>query len=139
MKTFMAFPICSLVFILLVSVVYFYKPRIKSIENSIYKWLVVSNIIGLILEILCYFAVDLVTEHYFISIVILKLYVVYIFVWSVIFNVYVFVVSHKNYDKKDNSLNIYFNKVKRITILASIIISIIMLMLPIEIFNDGKL
>ena len=112
MKTFMAFPICSLVFILLVSVVYFYKPRIKSIENSIYKWLVVSNIIGLILEILCYFAVDLVTEYYFISIVILKLYVVYIFVWSVIFNVYVFVVSHKNYDKKDNSLNIYFNKVK---------------------------
>ena len=129
MKTFMAFPICSLVFILLVSVVYFYKPRIKSIENSIYKWLVVSNIIGLILEILCYFAVDLVTEHYFISIVILKLYVVYIFVWSVIFNVYVFVVSHKNYDKKDNSLNIYSNKVKRITILASIIISIIMLMI----------
>ena len=52
MKTFMAFPICSLIFILLVSVVYFYKPRIKSIENSIYKWLVISNIIGLILEIL---------------------------------------------------------------------------------------
>jgi len=95
MKTFMAFPICSLIFITLVATMYFFKPHIKSIENKIYKWLVISNIIGLILEILCYFAVDLVSEYYLISMAILKLYVVYIFVWSMIFNVYVFIVSHK--------------------------------------------
>lgn len=139
MKTFMAFPICSLIFITLVAVVYFSKPRIKSLENSIYKWLVISNIIGLILEIGCYFAVNLVTSQYLISIAILKLYVVYIFVWSIIFNVYVFIVSHKDYNKKDNSLDEYFKKVKKYTILGGLTASIIMLMLPIEIFNEGNL
>ena len=139
MKTFMAFPICSLIFITLVAVVYFSKPRIKSLENSIYKWLVISNIIGLILEIGCYFAVDLVNTQYLISIAILKLYVVYIFVWSIIFNVYVFIVSHKDYNKKDNSLDEYFWKVKKYTILGGLTASIIMLMLPIKIFNEGNL
>ena len=85
MKTFMAFPICSLIFITLVSVVYFSKPRIKSIENSIYKWLIICNIFGLILEILGYFAVDTVTNFYLISMLILKFYVVYIFIWSIKF------------------------------------------------------
>lgn len=139
MKTFMAFPICSLIFITLVSVVYFSKPRIKSIENSIYKWLIICNIFGLILEILCYFAVDTVTNFYLISMLILKLYVVYIFIWSIIFNVYVFIVSHKDYNKNDNSLNLYFNKLKKITLGVSLVASFIMLMLPIEIFNDGNL
>ena len=139
MKTFMAFPICSLIFILLVSVVYFYKPRIKSIENSIYKWLVISNIIGLILEILCYFAVDLASTYYLPSIIILKSYVVYILIWSMIFNVYVFMVSKKNYDKKDAALQVYFQKAKKYTLIVATIISIILYFLPIYIFKDGGL
>ena len=108
MKTFMAFPLCSLLFIILVAIVYFNKPRIKSYENEIYQWLIICNIIGLILEILCYFAVDYVTIYNLISIAILKLYVVYIFVWTMIFNIYVFMVSSKNYNQSVSTNEIYF-------------------------------
>ena len=139
MKTFMAFPVCSLMFISLVAIVYFFKPHISSKENSIYKWLIISNVIGLILEILCYFAVDLVKTQYLLSISILKLYVVYIFVWSMIFNAYVFLVSHKSYNQKDKVLDDYFKKLKKFSIISTTVLSIIMLMLPIKIFNEGGL
>lgn len=139
MKTFMPFPVCSLLFISLVAIVYFLKPHIKTIENKIYRWLVISNILGLILEILCYFAVDLVTSNYIISIFILKAYVIYIFVWSMIFNLYVFLVSHKNYGQKDNNLDKYFQKIKKITIILTTVFSTIMFLLPIKIFNEGGL
>ncbi len=139
MKTFMAFPICSLVFMSLIATVYFLKPRIKSIENSIYKWLVIVNIIGLVLEILCYFAVDMVDTYYFLSIAILKLYVVYIFIWANIFNSYVFMVSYKNYDKNDETVKKYYQKVKRNSIIFGLLGAILLLFLPIKIFNEGRL
>ena len=139
MKTYMAFPICSLIFILLVSVVYFLKPRIKTIENGIYKWLVIVNVIGLILELFCYYAVDMVDVNYLLSIGILKMYIVYIFVWSMIFNCYVYIVSYKKYTTDDGSTKMYFNILKKVTIVASTIVSVVLLLLPIQIYNDGKL
>ena len=139
MKTFMAFPLCSLLFIILVAIVYFNKPRIKSYENEIYQWLIICNIIGLILEILCYFAVDYVTIYNLISIAILKLYVVYIFVWTMIFNIYVFMVSSKNYNQSVSTNEIYFLKLKKYTKICTFILSIIMVFLPIKIFDKGNI
>ena len=101
MKSFMAFPLCSLIFITLLAIAYFLKPRIKSMEINIYKWLIICNLIGLLLEIGCYFAVDLVEKYHFLSIAVLKLYVVYILVWSMIFNMYVYFVAKYNEHSHD--------------------------------------
>ena len=139
MKTFMAFPICSFLFIFLLSIIYFVKPRIKSVENKIYKWLIITVLIGLVLEVLCYFAVDMISSNYLLSIIILKLYVIYIFVWTMIFNMYVFMVSYKGYDNQDKKVLNYYNIVKKVTFVFTITLSLVMLFLKIEIFNDGKL
>lgn len=138
MKAFMAFPICSLIFISLLTIAYFLKPKIKSMEISIYKWLISFNIVGLILEILCYFAVDLANELYLLSITILKLYVVYIFIWSMIFNAYVWMVA-KNYNESNQESIKKFNILKNTTIIICTFVSILLMFLPIEIYNDGTL
>lgn len=138
MKSFMAFPVCSLIFITLLAIAYFLKPRIKSMEISIYKWLIICNLIGLLLEISCYFAVDLVTKYHFLSIAVLKLYVVYIFVWSMIFNMYVYIVAKYN-NEHSRDMDNRFIKLKNWTIGICSIVSVILLILPIEIYNDGKL
>ncbi len=137
MKAYMAFPICSLIFITLLTIAYFLKPKIKSMEISIYKWLISFNIVGLILEILCYFAVDTANEHYLISITILKLYIVYIFIWSMIFNSYVWMVA-KNYSENSKESIKKFDFLKNITITISTFFSIFLMFLPIKIYNDGK-
>lgn len=102
MSKFMAFPIVSFIFISLLVIVYFCKPRLNSKENKIYKFLLVTNVLGLILEILCHTAVNIADTYYFLSMFILKSYVVYLFVWTMIFNVYVFFVTSWRHEKKES-------------------------------------
>ena len=44
---------CSLLYSIMLTVVYYRKQRINSIENKIYSILVRMNVFGLILELLC--------------------------------------------------------------------------------------
>ena len=137
MKSFMAVPICSLVYITILSIIYFSKPRIKSIENNIYKYIIITNLIGLIFEIFCYLAVELVDKYYLLSMFILRGYVIYIFIWSLVFNIYVFMTTFKS---KDNNEQLgYYKKVKKISLFIGIIFSVFMILLPIKIFNEGTL
>ena len=137
MSNFVAFPIVSLIFITLLVVVYLSKPRLNSKENNIYKVLLISSVLGLLLEILCHMAVNIVDRYYFLSMFILKSYVVYLFVWTMIFNVYVFLISSWRYEKKDKGLDNYYRKLKYTTLVIVGIVSIIICVLPIEIYNSG--
>lgn len=134
MKSFMAFPICSLVFISVLAVAYFLKPKINSIEIKLYKWLIICNLIGLVFEIFCYFAVDMADVYYILSMFILKSYVAYIFIWSMIFSMYVVMVS-KNYKQE----KIKFDELKNFVLIICIVMYIIWLILPIQIYNEGSL
>ena len=140
MKTFMAFPICSLFFIGLMAIMYFTKPHIKNIENKIYRWLIIGTIIGLLLEIGCYFAVDTVNNYYFASMFILKSYVAYIFIWTMIFNSYVFLVTSKVFDPKNDKNNMsFFQKIVSISTPITFIIIVILYLFPLYIFNENGL
>ena len=46
--------ICCLIFLLIITVVFFTKPKINKLENKSFSWLLVLNMIGLILQILSY-------------------------------------------------------------------------------------
>ena len=136
MKTFMAFPLISLIFIIILAITYFLKPRINTIENRIYKALLITVLVGLFSEISCYFAVDLIQNYYFESMIILKIYVIYIFVWTMIFSLYVFIITIKN---KDNSyIKKYYKNIRFLIIALTILLSIIMMFLPLKVYNDGR-
>ncbi|MFA7120735.1 MAG: ATP-binding protein [Bacilli bacterium] len=137
MSNFMAFPVVSFIFITLLVIVYFCKPRLNSKENKIYKFLLVSNVLGLILEIFCHIAVNIADTHYILSMFILKSYVVYLFVWTMIFNIYVFLVTSWRHEKKDQGLEKYYKKLKKISIFIIGIVSTIIYILPIKIFNSN--
>ena len=137
MSKFMAFPVVSFIFIGLLVIVYFCKPRLNSKENKIYKFLLVSNILGLILEFSCHKAVNIADSNYILSLFILKSYLVYLFVWTMIFNTYVFLVTSWRHEKKDQGLEKYYKKLKNISILIIGIVSIIIYTLPIKIFNSN--
>ncbi len=135
MNRFMAFPIVSLIFIVLLTVVFFSKPRLRSHENQIYKILIITNIIGLILEILCHIAISIIDKYYLFSIFILKAYVVYIFTWAMIFNLYVFLVTFKENNKKQ-IITEYFINLKLKTLIFVILGALIIFLLPIKVFNN---
>ena len=46
--------ICCFVFLIIITFVFFSKPKMNKLENKTFSWLLVLNIIGLILQVLSY-------------------------------------------------------------------------------------
>jgi len=83
-----------------VTYLYLSKDRVKNEENKIYKLLLITNIIGLILQLAC----DFVSYKYdvipvIISDMILRLYLVYFIVWINLMLIYLIIISFENREK----------------------------------------
>ena len=117
------FPICALPIIITVILIFNIKEHVKSVETRLYNTLIISNLMGLIIEILCAYACRIYTTNFVLSSLILKSYLVYLIVWTAVFTTYIYRVSKG----KTNKLmrNIHF-------VLLTLII-IIIYILPINV------
>ena len=61
------FPICAIPFSLVIIILFYKKGYIKNKETKIYKLLLISNFIGLFIEILCTFASIIYNDYQVIS------------------------------------------------------------------------
>ncbi len=120
-------PTCCLFFSILLNIVFFSKQRITSYETKLYKILIVSNLISLIMEFICtYFS-----YHYtfFVSDFVIKTYLMILLLWITTFTIYINNISKisKLEEKK-------FNYLKRIWVylLFYSIVIIIIIILPIK-------
>src|SRR5574344_655765 len=86
------FQICSIFYSLLIILVYFSKPRFKSIENNIYSKLIIINFVGLILDVLCYFAAINISNP-FIVIMLCRAMLIYLLTWIMLMTIYIYVIS----------------------------------------------
>lgn len=125
------FNISALLFSLLVAIVYFYKPRIDSVENKIYKKLLIVSILGCIVGIPTYILVKNYPEMNFFTFLIPRLYLWYIIAWVFLMTQYVIIISTKIDDKK-----IYNNSIK-IFLPLYIIVCLLIIFLPIEYHNTN--
>ena len=90
------FPISAIAFSLLIITVFLIKRPIKSVETRIYKYLLIINFLGLVIELLCTFAAYISDTHYIISDFILKLYLVYNITFTALLTIYVYYISIHN-------------------------------------------
>lgn len=107
MKDNIFFSIVSLFYSIMLIIVYFSKQRIDSDENAIYKRLVLTNFLGLIIEIFPSTLAIRVINNFNpnLAIFILKFILYYFVVWILIFTYYIYVISSKDRYKEKN---IYF-------------------------------
>ena len=131
---------CSLLYTIMVSIVYFSKKKVNTIENKIYSILISISIIGLLLELgCCYFLYnkDISPMYGFLNIFINKIFVTYLLIWELLFTIYIFVISFFN--KNVYVEKITKNKGKIISFISVICIVMIMLviLLPLYYYNDG--
>jgi len=128
--------LCSLIYSLLVSIVYFSKKRAKIQETKFYDALVGVNIINLIMELLCCYTVYNIDTMPFIAEVINRLFLLTIFYWQTLFTVYIYIISFKkNYNDK-----LDFNKpIGKIAIVAWLIMILGLVFLPLEYYNENGL
>ena len=126
MGTGITFPISAIPFSILIMVLFFNKERVRNVETKLYKILILTNFVGLILELLCTFASSIYDTNRLISEFIYKSYLVYLLTWTSFFTYYVYSVSNVNASKLSRAK-------KWLIVLICNIINIIVYILPIEV------
>ena len=129
-----SFSICSFIFVLMFIIFYFSKERLNTLDTKMYSYILVTNIIGIMIDVFGYFIFKIYGSESFISILISKFYLVYYFLWAYFFLLYIFVISFR--EKTEYLLQKKFTKPS--IILTSIIISLIVLILPIQITYEDN-
>lgn len=101
-----SFSVCSLVFSLILLVVYFSKKRIDNKETKIFSKILICTLLGVIIEIICYFfRINDYGSGDLIYIIINKLILIYYVWWGTLLLIYVNIISSK---EKNNKYYIIF-------------------------------
>ena len=129
-----SFSICSFIFVLMFIIFYFSKERLNTLDTKMYSCILVTNIIGIMIDVFGYFIFKIYGSGSFISILISKFYLVYYFLWAYFFLLYIFVISFR--EKTEYLFQKKFTKPS--IILTSIIISLIVLIMPIQITYEDN-
>ncbi len=132
------FPVCCFFFSLLIMFIYFSKQRIDNIENKLYKILIISNFIGLIVEILCYFFIRSIDETPFASNFVLRTYLFYLCFFIATFTDYIAVISYKS-KYEDRDINKFFKNVFIATLIIVLLEIPFIYFLPMNIYNDNNI
>lgn len=132
------FSIISLIYCILLNIVFFSKERIDSLENKIYSLLLPVNLFGILIGFLCYITILNMDAIPFINYLVTKIYLIYTIIWITIFTYYVYAITFLN-GKTGKFLKTKKFK-KQLNLLVSILIIcfIIIFCLPLDYFSqDG--
>ena len=119
------FTIVSLFYSILLTIAFFSKKRINLRENNIYASLIITNFIGIILELFCTIFAGYAIGHLTFYTILNKLFLLYLITWNTIFSFYVFYVTLINDNKPSKKLN-------KIFISIYILFSLITIILPLQ-------
>ena len=129
------FSVVSLFYSILLTIIFFSKERLITLENKVYSWAIIANLIGIILAISSYFLILRVDELPIINIIIAKGYLIYLLSYISILTLYVLLISsNKPKEEKNN----YFDKCFNIVFILLLIFSFIIIILPIYFYHKGN-
>ena len=115
------FQICSLVYSLLLIIIYFSKKRINNLENKIFSSLIIVNFIGIIIDIISTF-LAIIDFNIVVVIIFCKLYLFYLVVWLSIMTMYILVISLKEMNQE---------KFHKLTVTVLILLSLCLLLIAV--------
>ena len=129
--------ICSLIYSIMVTILYFNKKRINNVENKIYKLMICMNIFGLLNELACcYFTFyeHLSPFNELMCAIFNRLFILYMLSWLFVFTCYVFFVTFKD------KFSLKHSK-KRVNTIFGIIYAVLFVLsfvLPLYYYSDGE-
>ena len=83
----------NLLYLILVAIVYFSKPRIRNVENKVYSYLVLISIFNLVLEVCCCFFVAHRSSYVVINAIANRVFLLGLLGWLIIFTLYMIYIS----------------------------------------------
>ncbi|MDD6224068.1 MAG: ATP-binding protein [bacterium] len=129
------FSACSFFYILLLTIVFFCKKRLNSVENKIYSYLIITSLCGVVLALTCYFTILNHNTIPIINTIVSKALLIYYLVYLMILTIYIYVISKEvTFDVR----NPKYKKILHIWLLISLMVSIFVICLPLEFYNKGN-
>ena len=130
MNSTMFFTICSLFYSLLLIFLISSKKKVykNNSERKLYNILVISNFIGIIIELLCVVTCRNYKKIPVINSVVLKLYLMYLLTWITTFTKYIFIISRRG---RSNFEDVY-KKFNVVSIIIYFIIAVLIFVLPMK-------
>ncbi len=135
--------IMGLIYVLILSFVYFLKRKYNFLESRVYKSLLICTIITLVLDITSMFIIEKVRYLNFVRILLIKCYFISLFIWLIIFIGYVFLnksdVKYDNFKSllKDSSFGKVYYSIALILILMEIILPVNYMEGPVVYYGKG--
>ena len=121
------FSICCLLFMILISVIYFIKKKVDNIDNRIYKSILILNLIGLFIDIFGYFSFRSFGPNFIVNVLISKIYLIYYISYVFCLMLYTYNLTFKNLSK-------FYNKF----LYAFYVLDFIIFLLPIKCYFKGN-
>ena len=125
-----SFIICSLIYMLLLCIVYFSKKRIKTIETKIYSLLLVLNVIGLILELICCLTVSHMDVVPILNVICNRAYLIYFATFISLFTLYIYITC--------NNYNLISKSKKLLFIVIYVLLILCVLIFPLKYYYDSN-
>ena len=125
-----SFSLCSFFFIALLTLVFLGKPRIASLENKIYSFLILTSLFGTIIGTPCYYFMKYYERFKIGNMIFSRAYLVYLVTWIMLFTAYIMIISFKKINTK---------KVLKTFIFTSIILIILVCALPLYYENNNDI
>ena len=132
---------CMLLFCLIVGIVYFSKGKIKNIENKLYSRLFVITIVGLLVELSCFFFVahmNISSTYHLINEIINRIFLIYLLLWEFLFTEYIFFISFESRTMFKDKLKKSKKNIIAFLSLIYIVMAAIIIYLPLNYFYDGN-
>lgn len=121
----------SIFYSLMLMIIFFGRKKIKTLENKIYSYLIITNFFGLLIAVACYYTVlnnDIIPYiNYFVS----RLYLIYLLAYILLFFYYLIVSLYT----KNNEENKLSNTFKNILVAVFILLTVVIYVLPLNYHN----
>ena len=123
--------IFGLIFLILLVIVYFSKKRVNYIENKVYSFLIISSLIGTIIEVISYIlVVNGINGNSLLYAIVMKLLFENFFIWMSLFLLYYILIALKS---KEHNVK----KIINMYIISVILITLIVTFLPLNVIDTN--
>lgn len=129
------FTICSFFYSLMLTIIYFRRKNVRTLETKIYSKLVLTNFFNVIFAILCAFTISIKDNILFLNDFVGKTLLLLFFLWETIFSFYLIVITSNN-DKKVFKI-LKNNKI--MLLVAYFVLLFLIYFLPLYYHNENKI
>lgn len=133
------FSACSFFYSVLLTIMFFSKKRIQTLENKIYSYLIISNLVGVVLGVSCYTSILHRDAFPILNDFISKALLIYYLTWILFFTAYTFVISYSKKESDKESKEKYFKNIFNILTVIYVVIAILVFILPLNYFSKGTI